>query len=411
METKSTHIVFPVVTPKKDPNLTMKAVQWFGKADVRVVEVPRPMITEPKDALLRITATTICGSDLHLYHSEVPGMEKGDILGHEFMGIVEQIGSEVKNIQVGDRVVASFDISCGECDYCKREEFTLCDNTNPSTEMEKLYGHRISGAFGYSHLTGGYDGGQAEYVRVPFADVNLLKIPETVPDEKALYLSDILCTGWHANELAQIKEGDTVAIWGAGPVGICAAMWAKFRKAKKIVIIDGVAYRLQCAREALGIETINFTEHDVTETMKILIPGGPDACIDAVGFRFPKTLLHKFQRAIKLETDAPEVLKEIITCVRKGGKIGVVGDYFANANQFPIGAFMEKGLSMSGGQSFTQKYWKQILEYLEKGQVDPTFLITHKLSLEDAVQAYKIFDEKKDNMIKVFLRPGIIKHT
>jgi threonine dehydrogenase-like Zn-dependent dehydrogenase len=369
------------------------------------------MITEPKDALIRVTSTTICGSDLHLYLGEVPGMEKGDVMGHEFMGIVEQIGPQVKDIKPGDRVVVSFDIACGSCDYCQRAEYTLCDATNPSAEMEKLYGHRTSGMFGYSHLTGGYEGGQAEYVRVPFADMNCLKVPSHLPDEKLLFLSDIVGTGWHANELAKISKGNTVAIWGAGPVGLMAAMWAKFRGAKRVIMIDGVSYRLQFARERLGVETINFTEHDVEDTLRIMIPGGPDAGIDAAGFRFPTTLLHKIQRAIKLETDSPQILTEIIRCVRKGGKIGIVGDYFAYTNQFPIGAFMEKGMEMSGGQSFTQRYWKELLGYIERGEVDPSFVITHKMTLEEGVEAYKMFDQKTNNAIKMFLKPTLVKHT
>jgi len=364
------------------------------------------MITDPADAIIRITATTICGSDLHLYHNELPGaMEKGDILGHEPMGIVEQVGPDVTKFKPGDRVVISFCISCGVCEYCKRQQFTLCDNTNPSKEMEKMYGHRISGAFGYSHLTGGYDGGQAEFLRVPLADNNMLKITGNLPDEKYLFLSDIACTGWWANEMAEVKQGSTVVIWGCGPVGLMAQMWAKFRGASRIIAIDGVDFRLKTARDKLGSEIVDFRECDVISTIQKMIPGGPDACIDAVGFRFPKTLLHKVERAVKLETDAPQILQEAITICKKGGIVSIVGDYFAYANHFPIGAFMEKGLTMRGGQTPVQRFWKELLGYIESGKVDPTFVISHTTDLTKAEEAYRIFDDRED-ALKIILKPA-----
>jgi threonine dehydrogenase-like Zn-dependent dehydrogenase len=384
----------------------MKAVEWFASTDVRVVDRPRPMITDHQDAIIRITSTTVCGSDLHLYHNEVPGMERGDVMGHEFMGFVEAIGPEVKNLKIGDRVVVGFPIACGKCWYCKNGHFTCCDCTNPSKEMEKLYGHRISGMFGYSHLTGGYDGGQAEYARVPYADVNCLHVPSEVPDEKLLFLSDVVCTGWHATECGKVSPGQTVVVWGCGPVGLMALMWAKFKGANRIIGIDAVPFRLEMAREKLGAEVINFAERDVLQALKEMVPGGPDVCIDAVGFRFPKSLLHKMQRALKLETDAPSVLEEMIMACRKAGYIGIVGDYFAYTNQYPIGAFMEKGLNMSGGQAPVQRYWKQLLGYIESGKVDPSFIITHRMPLEEAREAYKIFDTKEDNAIKILLKPA-----
>jgi threonine dehydrogenase-like Zn-dependent dehydrogenase len=275
--------------------------------------------------------------------------------------------------------------------------------------MEKMYGHRLAGIFGYSHLTGGYDGGQADFARVPYADVNCLKITSPIPDEKALFLSDILCTGWHACVQGEVSTGKTVAIWGSGPVGLAAMMWAKFLGAKRIIAIDSVPYRLNVASYRFGAETINFEEKDVYQTMRELVPGGPDVCIDAVGFRFPKTLLHKIERTLHLETDAPQVLTEAIMCCRKAGNLVIIGDYFAYANHFPIGALMEKSLVTRGGQVYVQKYWKELLGYIESGKVDPTFFVTHHMSLDDAPRAYKIFDQKEENALKIILKPSSVE--
>jgi len=409
-KTFASEFKFPTVDYKKDPVKTMKALQWFGNEDVRVQTVPKPMITDPGDMILRVTSSTICGSDLHMYHSEVKDMRKGDILGHEFMGIVEEIGPDVKTLKVGDRVVCSFLIIDGKCNYCKMEQYSCCDGTNPSTLMESIYGHRISAAFGYSHLTGGYAGGQAEFVRVPLADNNTLKVPEHLPDEKVLFLSDIVSTGWHANELGKVGKGDVVAIWGCGPVGLMAAAWAKFRGAARVISIDNVPYRLDTAKNKIGVEVINFNEKNVVETLQAICPGGPDVCIDAVGFRFPTSLAHKLQRALYLETDAPSIINEMVRVIRKGGRISLVGDYFGTANQFPIGPFMEKSLSMAGGQTHVQKYWKELLGYIERGEFDPTFVITHHMSLDKADECYRIFDRKEDNMLKVVLKPSSM-HT
>jgi threonine dehydrogenase-like Zn-dependent dehydrogenase len=397
-------IKFPATTSHKDKSTMMTAVEWHGKGDVRVVQRPKPMITEPKDCIVRVTSTTICGSDLHLYHEEFSGMYTGDILGHECMGIVESVGSEVSELKVGDRVVVSCVIAEGSCFYCQNGAFSCCDCTNPSKEMEKLYGHRTSGFFGYSHLTGGYEGCQAEFVRVPFADINCLKVPNSLPDEKVLFLSDIVCTGYHATELGLVSKGHTVAVWGCGPVGLMAVAWCIFKGAKRVIAIDGVDYRLRIAKEKLGVETIDFTKQDVVKTLQEMAPGGPDVCIDAVGFRLPKSLLHKFQRAVKLETDTSDVLYEAITAVRKAGTVSVVGDYYALTNNYPIGAFMEKGLTMRGGQVFAQKYWKQLLQWIEQGLFDPTFVITHSMPLENAATAYKMFDQHSDGMVKVILK-------
>lgn len=405
--TDTSDITFPLTQYKRDPLHKMHALQYFGKKDLRMKEVQRPMITEPGDAIVRITTTAICGSDLHLYHSEFQGLEKGDILGHEFMGIVEDVGSDVKNLNKGDRVVVSFCIACGECEYCKRQEFSVCDRTNPSKTMEKLYGHRTAGIFGYSKLLGGYEGGQAEYARVPLADNNCLKVPSHLKDEQVLFLSDIACTAWHANVLANVQQGDNVAIWGAGPVGLLAAMWAKqVRGANRVILIDNVPHRLELARENLGVETINFNEKDVVNTIHEIMPGGPDCALECAGFRYSKGWLHKIERAVGLETDTPEILNEIITCVRKNGRIGVVGDYYSYTNHFNIGAFMEKSLHMSAGQCFVQKYWNELLRYIEEGKCDPTFVISHTLPLEQAAEGYRIFDEEKNTCVKVILKPS-----
>jgi len=379
-----------------------KVVEWCGAECVRVVERPRPVITEPGDVILKVTTATICGSDLHMYLNLVPGMEKGDIMGHEFMGLVAETGPDVKDFQVGDRVVCSAVIACGNCFYCQNGWFSCCDNTNPSDLMEKYYNQKIGGVFGYTHLTGGFDGGQAEYVRVPLADNNLLKIPDSLPDEKALFLSDIVCTGWHANELGEVSKGQTVAVWGCGPVGLMAQAWAKFRGAR-VIAIDNVPYRLQLAHERLGSLTINFDEENVLDVLEELAPGGVDVGIEAAGFRFPKTFLHKLQNLVKLEDDSSDILTEQIMAVRKMGNIAIVGDYFGKTNQFPIGALMEKGITLRGAQVFVQKYWKELLGYIEKGQFDPTFVISHHMALEDAPLAYQMFHHMDDNALKIIL--------
>lgn len=385
----------------------MKATVWYGRESLKVKNVPKPLVTEPTDCVVRVIYTSVCGSDLHLYHNEFSGLEKGDILGHEVLGIVEEVGSEVQDLQVGEKVVVSAIISCGKCEYCQQGLFSCCNTTNPSREMEKNYGHRIAGIFGYSRLLGGYDGGQAEFLRVPYASVNCLKIPESVSDEKAFLLSDVACTAWHACEMGQVKEGQTVAVWGCGPVGLLVLMWAKFRGAKKLYAIDAVDYRLDFAKSHFGdlVEIINFGDRDVIREMQRICPGGPDVCIDAAGFRFPKSLLHRLQRVLRLETDSPEILYESIKLVKKGGTISIVGDYYAAANGFPIGAFMEKSLTMKGGQVPVQRYWKQLLEYIQKGEVDPTFVITNKMKLDEAPIAYRMFDEKEEGVIKILLSP------
>jgi len=354
--------------------------------------------------VLKITATTICGSDLHLYSNAMLDMHEGDILGHEFMGIIEDVGSEVKTLSKGQRVVVAFDIACGQCEYCQREEYTACDTTNPSNLMESMYGHRTSALYGYSHLTGGVPGGQAEYVRVPFADVNCLPIPDDVPDEKALYLSDVIPTAFHGTQLGNVKEGSKVAIWGLGPIGLMIARWCQILKAGRIIGIDSVPQRLDVAQRVLGIEVINFAEKDVCKTIAELVPGGLDVSIEAAGFEYPKTMTHKIERALNLETDTADILSECIYCTKKFGNVSIIGVYSGYCNHFPIGAMMEKGLTVSGGQSPTQKYWKMALEKIRSGEIDPTFIITHKGTLSQGPVLYEKF-YNRDGVIKVFLRP------
>jgi len=398
-------ILYPSPHSKQHPSLTYKASEWHGVEDVKLVERAKPMITEARDALIRVTSTTICGSDLHMYHGEVH-MEKGDVLGHECMGIVEEVGPGVKDIKVGTRVVVSAVISCGKCWFCQNQFYSCCETTNPSKECEDMYGDRLSGIFGYSQVTGGFEGGQAEYIRVPIADINLLPVPQELPDEKVLFLSDIICTGWHGNELGGVTAGQTVAVWGCGPVGLMCMMWAKFRGAKRVIGIDNIPYRLNVAKEKLGVEVINFDEvKGVAQYLKKIVPGGPDVCIDAVGFRYPKTLRQKVEKTIGLETDVSDIINEASYAVRKMGSIALIGDYFGNTNGFPIGMVMEKGVKLHGSQVFVQKYWKELLGYIQEGKVDPSFVISHKMGLEQVSEAYRMFDRKEDNILKVVLRP------
>jgi len=390
--------------PLMDDKHPMNAIVWRGKKDVRYEQMPRPLITHPKDVIVKVTASTICGSDLHLYSNSVPDMKDGDILGHECMGIVHEVGGEIKGLSIGDRVVIAFDIACGECDYCKREEYSCCDFTNPSKLMGELYGQRTSAMFGYSHLTGGVPGCQAEYVRVPYAETNCLKIPDDVPDEKALYLSDIVGTSYHGTELGQVKEGSTVAVWGLGPVGLLTVRWCQIRKAKRIIGIDCIPERLEVARR-MGIEVIDFKKNDTTKTLLAMIPGGVDTSIECVGFEWTKSWLSTLEFKLGLETDTSDILTECITCTRKAGTVSIIGVYVGTTNHFPIGALMEKSLHVTGGQSFTQKYWKMCLEKIRSGEMDPTIAVSHKAKLSNAPELYKKFYNREDGVIKVFLRP------
>eukprot|EP00742_Colponemidia_sp_Colp-10_P019213 GILJ01022270.1.p1 GENE.GILJ01022270.1~~GILJ01022270.1.p1 ORF type:complete len:453 (-),score=55.73 GILJ01022270.1:11-1369(-) len=392
---------------KRGPEI-MKACQWHGAKDMRIADLERPHVTDPGDVVVRVTTATICGSDLHMYLNKIPAlknMQEGDVLGHEGVGIIDEVGPEVKDFKKGDRVVIAFPIACGNCSYCRRQEFSCCDHTNPSGQMEKMMGHRIAGVFGMSHLTGAFQGIQAEYVRVPLADNNLLKLPDDVPDDIGLLLSDIACTGWHGVELGEVSAGQTVVVWGCGPVGLLCQKWSKFRGATRVIAVDNVPHRLDMARRiGEADEVINFDECDVNERLMELVPGGPDVCIDAAGYRFPKTFKHKLQHALKLETDALDIVTEMIFAVRKAGKVVLIGDYFGFGNQFPIGQFMEKGLTMRGGQAFVQKYWHQLLDVIRSGQIDLSPFVTHRMNFDQLPEAWKLFSEYTPGMIKIAIK-------
>lgn len=389
----------------------MKALCWFGKYDVRVYDVPEPKILNPHDAIIKVTTTAICGSDLHLYDGYIPTMEKGDILGHEFMGEVVEVGNAVKNLKPGDRVVVPFTIACGKCFFCKREMWSACDNTNPNAGMaETLYGYSGSGLFGYSHMMGGYAGGQAEYVRVPFADVGPIKIENGLTDEQVLFLSDIFPTGYMAAENCNIKPGDTVAVWGCGPVGQFAIKSAFLLGAERVIAIDDAPERLRMAAELGGAETINFAEQDVFDTLKQMTHGvGPDSCIDAVGLEAHGTtvdaLYDRAKAALMLATDRPHALRQAIHACRKGGTVSVPGVYGAFLDKFPFGAAFAKGLTFKMGQTHVHKYMKPLLEKVQDGEIDPSFVITHRINLADAPAGYATFKNKDQDCIKVVMKP------
>ncbi|MDF5715533.1 MAG: glutathione-dependent formaldehyde dehydrogenase [Rhizonema sp. NSF051] len=389
----------------------MKAVCWHGAKDVRVETVPDPKIINPRDAIVKITSTAICGSDLHLYNGYNPSMKKGDILGHEFMGEVVELGSSVKNISIGDRVVVPFTISCGSCFFCNKDLWSLCDNSNPNAWMaEKLLGHSPSGLFGYSQLTGGYAGGQAEYARVPFADVGLFKIPDGLSDEQVLFLTDIFPTGYMAAENCNIEPGDTVAIWGCGPVGQFAIKSAYMLGAERVIAIDRVPERLKMASEQAKAEVLNYEKVDVGEALKEMTGGqGPDSCMDAVGMEAhgmgPDGFYDTVKQAVRLETDRPTALRQVILACRKGGHVSIPGVYTGFVDKIPMGALMNKGLTVKTGQTHVHKYLRPLLEHVQNGDIDPTFIITHRLPLEQAPHGYEVFNNKQDECIKVVLKP------
>jgi threonine dehydrogenase-like Zn-dependent dehydrogenase len=392
----------------------MKANCWYSKHDLRVEEVSDPKILNRRDAIVKITSTAICGSDLHLYNGYIPTMEKGDILGHEFMGEVVEVGSEVKNLSTGDRVVASFPISCGNCFFCQKQMFSLCDNSNPNASVaQKLFGHSPAGIYGYSHMLGGFAGGQAEYARVPFADVGTIKIPEGLPDEKVLFLSDIFPTGYMAAENCDIQHGDTVAVWGCGPVGQFAIASANLLGAERVIGIDRFPERLQMASEKAGAaETINYEEIDVYERLMEITGGmGPDACIDAVGLEAHMSGMigayDRVKQAMMLEADRPHALRQAIMACRKGGTVSVPGVYGGFDDKIPLGSFVNKALTLKTGQTHVQRYMKPLLERIERDEIDPSFVITHRMSLNDAPRGYDIFTNKQDDCIKIVLKPDL----
>lgn len=395
----------------------MKALVFHGRDTVTVDTVPDPIIKDPKDVIIKITSTAICGSDLHLLDGFIPTVEHGDIFGHEFMGDIIEVGSGVKDLAVGDRVIVPFTIACGECEFCLQGKSSLCDRTNPNKEIaEKAMGYSPAGLYGYSHMFGGYCGGQAEYARVAFAETSVFKVPKDLPDEKLLFLTDIFPTGWMAAENADIKDGDTVAIWGAGPVGQFAARSAFLQGAGRVIVIDRFEERLRMARDA-GAETLNYEEDDdekISAKLKEMTDGrGPDSCIDAVGMEAHgagglggvMNVYDKVKQAVMLESDRPTALRQILYCAKKGSTVSIAGVYGGLSDKFPLGWAFNKGLKLKMGQTHVQKYVPELLKLIEDGKIDPSFVITHRLSLDEAPHGYDIFKNKEDKCIKVVLTP------
>lgn len=390
----------------------MKALCWHGIGDIRCDNVPDPKIADPTDMIVRITTTAICGSDLHLYDGFMPTMQAGDVIGHEPMGIVEEIGKAVRKFKPGDRVVVPFTISCGKCWFCEQQMYSLCDNSNPNAEIaKKAMGHSPAALFGYSHMLGGFAGGQAEYLRVPYADVSPLKIESDLQDEQVLFLSDIFPTGYMAAENAEIQPGETVAVWGCGPVGQFAMQSAWMFKAGRVIGIDRVPERLEMARTQSRAETIDFSQADVYQTLMEMTKGrGPDRCIDAVGAEAHgmgtwDAVYDKVKSSMMMTTDRAHVLREAIFCCRKGGTLSIPGVYIGFPDKLPFGALMNKGLTVKTGQTHVAKYHTALLKRIEEGQIDPSFVITHRLPLEEGPAAYKTFRDKQDHCIKVVLKP------
>lgn len=390
----------------------MKAVCWRGRGSVEVETVPDPKIINPRDVVLKITSTAICGSDLHLYDNFIPTMMQGDILGHEFMGEVVETGPKVQNLKTGDRVLVPFHISCGRCFSCSNQQFSLCDNTNPNSKLaEKIAGYGGAGIFGYSHLYGGYAGGQAEYARVPMADVGALKVPESLTDEQVLFLTDIFPTGYMAADNCEIKPGDTVAVWGAGPVGLFAAKSAWLLGAERVIVIDSVKGRLEKAARDCQAEVIDRTEKDVLNELDEMTAGrGPDSCIDAVGLEahgatWADHVIDRGMQMVGMQSDRPAVLRETILACRKGGVVSIPGVYGGLVDKFPIGSAFAKALTLKMGQTHVHRYLRPLLGRIEKGEIDLSFVISHRLKLADAPSAYRNFRDRKDEYIKCVLKP------
>ncbi|MCU1380867.1 MAG: Alcohol dehydrogenase GroES domain protein [Acidimicrobiales bacterium] len=390
----------------------MRANCWMGVNEVEVQEVPDPKILNRRDAIIRITSSAICGSDLHLYDGYVPTMKEGDVLGHEFMGEVVEVGSGVDNLQIGDRVVVPFPIACGHCLACEREEYSLCENSNPNAELaERMWGNSPCGIFGYSHMLGGFAGGQAEYVRVPFADIGPLKIENDLPDEQVLFLSDILPTGYMGAEMCDIQPGDVVAVWGAGPVGQLAMASARLLGAEEVIAIDHVDFRLAMAERQVGATPINLDQTDVREELLELTGGrGPDACIDAVGMEAdhgtgPIAAYDRVKQALRAETDRPHALRQAITSCRNGGTVSVIGVYGGFLDKFPMGAVVNRSLTIKSGQCHVHRYMRPLLDHIEQGRIDPSFIVTHRLPLEETPAGYDTFKHKENECVKVVLQP------
>jgi threonine dehydrogenase-like Zn-dependent dehydrogenase len=388
----------------------MKANCWLGPRSVEVQQVPEPKILNPRDAIVRVTSTAICGSDLHLYNAFIPTMKRGDVLGHEFMGEVVDVGSAVKNLAIGDRVVVPFPIACGKCLQCEREMYSLCENSNPNAWMaEKMWGYSPCGIFGYSHMLGGYAGGQAEYVRVPFADVGPIKVPRHLEDDQVLFLSDIFPTGYMAAEACGIQPGDIVAVWGCGPVGQLAIASAYLLGAERVIAIDRFPYRLRIARERANAETIDYEATDVFEMLKEMTGGrGPDHCIDAVGLEGHAPgvagAYDKVKTIMMLESDRPAALRQAILACRSGGTVSVAGVYGGFIDKFPMGAIVNKSLTIRSGQTHVHRYMRPLLDRITRGEIDPSFVISHRMLLDDAATGFELFNEKRDECLKVVLK-------
>jgi len=389
----------------------MKATCWMGKQKVSVEQVPDPQLLNARDAIVKVTATTICGSDLHLYNGFMPTMQKGDILGHEFMGEVVEVGKAVTNLKPGDRVVVPFAIACGNCESCQLENYSCCENSNPTGWMpEKLMGHATCGAFGYSHLTGGFAGGQAEYVRVPYADFGPLKVPSTLTDEQVLFLSDIFPTGYMGAENCEITPRKVVAVWGAGPVGQLAIASARLLGAERIIAIDRFPYRLRLALDKAGAtDVINYEQENVQEALLELTGGrGPDACIDCVGLEAHGTGLQyaydSTKQKLQLQQDRPIAVREAILACRSGGIVSIMGVYAGFVDKFPLGSLMNRGLTIRTGQCHVHRYMKPLLERIVRGEIDPSFVVSHHMNLDDTPKGYDLFMHKQDDVMKIILR-------
>ncbi|KAL2004190.1 hypothetical protein VTN02DRAFT_5839 [Thermoascus thermophilus] len=396
-----------------DPNgARMKALTWTGKSSVKLVETAKPRIIDSGDVIVKVTGSTICGSDLHLYHGSIIELQKGDILGHEFCGVVESVGPDAKKVKVGDRVVASFQIACGECYYCERKLSSMCERTNASKIANAMYGGRTAGMFGYSHFTGGFAGGQAEYVRVPYGDVNLLHLPDDVPDEKGLYLSDVLCTSWHCVTDTGVKNGDVVAIWGGGPIGQMCAEFSFYHGASRVILIDGGngAWRLDFVKKRCPkLETLDFTKlpkgETVTSMLKKMVRGGPDVALECAAGEYAKGWAHYFETLLGMETDTSELLNEMITSVKCFGRVGVTGVYTGFTNHFNIGALMETGIRLIGnGQAPVHMHWENLLNLIRQEKIQPLDMVTHRVRLEDMEKVYTLFDKREKGMQKVFVQ-------
>ncbi|MFZ6183158.1 zinc-dependent alcohol dehydrogenase [Nannocystis pusilla] len=389
----------------------MKALRYHGARDVRVETVPDPQLVDAKDMIVKVTACAICGSDLHLYDGLIPTLQKGDVLGHEFMGEVLEVGREVRDVQKGDRVVVPFNIGCGDCFFCKRQLWSLCDRSNPNAALAiKQFGAAPAGLFGYSHMFGGYPGGQAEYVRVPFADINHFKVETDLSDEQVLFIGDIFATGFMAVDVCDVQEGDVVAVWGCGPVGLFALKSAHMLGAKRVIAIDRFSERLELARTKCDATPIDYEKSDVIEVLKELTSGrGPDICIDAVGMEAHGHGLEfwydRVKQAVGLQSDRPTALRQAVMACRKGGTVSVPGVYGGPIDHFPFGAAFNKGLNLKMGQTHTHRYAPALLQRIAAGEIDPSFIITHRLHLEEAPKGYDIFQHKKEGCIKVVLRP------